>query len=146
MAAYKKILFPTDLSEGSKQAILHVKEMASKFDAEIHIIYVAHVESYYSSIQIPATGIVTFEKEILASAKKQLEELVEAEFSGFQVTLEVISGNPADMILEYAESKGMDLIVMGHSRSGLERVLLGSIAHRIVKLSKIPVMIVRASE
>jgi nucleotide-binding universal stress UspA family protein len=146
MEAYTKILFPTDLGEGSMQVARHVKEMASKFGAEVHIIYVAHVVSYYSTIQVPTTGIADLEGEIITAAENQLEELVENEFSGFQVSSKVLSGNPADGILEYAHDNGIDLIIMGHSRAGLERVLLGSVAHRIVKLSDIPVMIVRSSE
>jgi nucleotide-binding universal stress UspA family protein len=53
----------------------------------------------------------------------------------------VLSGNPADEIVEYAEKNHIDLIIMGHSRAGLERVLLGSVAHRILKLASVPVMV-----
>ena len=62
------------------------------------------------------------------------------------VKTEVFAGNPADEIAAYAEKNGHDLIIMGHSRAGLERVLLGSVAHRIVKISPIPVMVVRIKQ
>lgn len=65
---------------------------------------------------------------------------------GVSVKTEVFAGNPANDIVEYAVKNGNDLIVMGHSRAGLERVLLGSVAHRIVKLSPVPVMVVRVDQ
>ena len=99
MTAYKKILFPSDLSEDSKNVAAHVKEMASKFDAEVHIVYVAHVAAYYSSIQIPATGISDFEGEIISAAEKQLKDLVDKEFNGFKACSKVLSGNPTDRLL-----------------------------------------------
>ena len=143
MEGYKKILFPTDLSEESKAIAEHVKLMAEKFGAEISVIYVANVGHYYSTLEMPAAGLVNFETEVISTAKTQMKTFVEETFKGMNVDTEVFAGNPADEIIEYAEKNGNDLIIMGHSRAGLERVLLGSVAHRIVKLSPVPVMIIR---
>ncbi|MBN2417945.1 MAG: universal stress protein [Deltaproteobacteria bacterium] len=146
MEGYKKILFPTDLSEGSKTIAEHVKLMASKFGAEVSVVYVVGVGHYYSSLDVPAAGIANFEAEIAASAGTQLTNFVEEVFKGMDVKTEVFTGNPADEIVDYAERNGTDLIIMGHSRAGLERMLLGSVAHRIVKLSPVPVMVVRIKQ
>ena len=143
MAGYKKILFPTDLSEGSKTIANHVKLMAEKFGAEINVVYVVSVGHYYSALEVPAAGIANFEAEVVTAAKNQIRTFNGEVFKGMNIKSEVFSGNPADEIVRYAEKNGNDLIIMGHSRAGLERVLLGSVAHRIIKLSTIPVMVVR---
>ena len=143
MEGYKKILFPTDLSEESKKIAMHVKQMAEKFGSEITLIYVANVGYYYSSLEMPNAGVANFEAEVLSAAKTQMKTFAEEVFKGMDVKTEIFTGNPADEIIDYAEKNENDLIIMGHSRAGLERVLLGSVAHRIVKLSPVPVMIVR---
>jgi len=146
MEGYKKILFPTDLGEESKAIAKHVKLMSEKFGAEITVIYVAGVGHYYSALEVPATGLANFEADVISAAESQIIDFSEAEFKGMNVKTEVFSGNPSDVIIDYAEKNGADLIIMGHSRAGLERVLLGSVAHRIVKLSPVPVMIIRTEQ
>ena len=146
MDGYNKILFPTDLSEGSKTIANHVKLMAEKLGAEITVIYVANVGHYYSSLEVPTAGLANFETEVISTAETMMQNFVDEEFKGMSVKTEVFAGNPANDIVEYAEKNGNDLIIMGHSRAGLERVLLGSVAHRIVKLSRVPVMIVRIDQ
>ena len=69
MEGYKKILFPTDLSEESKKIAMHVKQMAEKFGSEITLIYVANVGYYYSSLEMPNAGVANFEAEVLSAAK-----------------------------------------------------------------------------
>ncbi|MBN1905261.1 MAG: universal stress protein [Deltaproteobacteria bacterium] len=143
MAGYKKILFPTDLGEESKKIAEHVKLMAGKFGADIEIVYVASVGHYYNTLDMPIAGLEHFETEVVAAANTQIKSFAENQFAGMKVKTQVLSGHPADEIVDYAEKNGIDLIVMGHSRAGLERVLLGSVAHRILKLAPVPVMIVR---
>ena len=146
MEGYKKILFPTDLSEGSKSIAENVKLMAEKFGAEIDLLYVSNVGQYYSSINLPAAGLTNFEQEVILAAEGQLDDFAEEHFKGMNYNTDIIAGNPADEIIEYAQKNGSNLIIMGHSRAGLERVLLGSVAHRIVKLSPVPVMIIRVKQ
>lgn len=146
MAEYNKILFPTDLSDGSKAIAKHVKLMADKFGAKIHILYVAHVGHYYSSLEVPTIGLASFEAEVMSAAEDKLNDFAKKQFSGMNIQTNVMAGNPSDEIIEYTEKNGIDLIIMGHSRAGLERVLLGSVAHRIVKLSPVPVMTVRINQ
>jgi nucleotide-binding universal stress UspA family protein len=143
MAGYKKILFPTDLSEESKKISEHVKMMAEKFGAEIFVTYVSNVGHYYNTLDVPVAGLSNFEAEVISAASNQMKDFAESQFTGMKIKTEILSGNPADEIVDYAEKNGIDLIIMGHSRAGLERMLLGSVAHRIVKLSPVPVMIIR---
>ncbi len=56
---------------------------------------------------------------------------------------EVVSGDPAEEIMRYAETEGVDLIVMGtHGRKGLERIIFGSVAEQVVKNAPVPVLVV----
>ncbi|NLD35589.1 MAG: universal stress protein [Desulfatiglans sp.] len=143
MTGYKKILFPTDLGEESKKIAEHVKLMAEKFGADIEIVYVASVGHYYNTLDMPVAGLEHFETEVVSAANNQIKSFAEEVFAGMKVKTQVLSGNPAEETVEYAEKNGIDLIIMGHSRAGLERILLGSVAHRILKLAPVPVMIVR---
>ena len=143
MAGYKKILFPTDLGGEAKKISEHVKMMAEKFGAEVHVVYVVNVGHYYSTLDVPVAGLSNFEAEVVSTASNQMKRFEEEQFKGIKIKAEILSGNPADEIVDYAEENGIDLIIMGHSRAGLERMLLGSVAHRIVKLSPVPVMIIR---
>jgi nucleotide-binding universal stress UspA family protein len=143
MAGYKKILFPTDLGEESKKISEHVKLMAEKFGAEIFVVYVANVGHYYNTLDVPVAGLSNFEAEVISAASNQMKDFAEKQFKSIKIKTEILSGNPADEVVDYAEKNGIDLIIMGHSRAGLERMLLGSVAHRIVKLSPVPVMVIR---
>ncbi|NLA74889.1 MAG: universal stress protein [Deltaproteobacteria bacterium] len=143
MAGYKKILFPTDLSKDSKKIAEHVKLMAEKFGADITVIYVASIGHYYNTLDMPVAGLEHFETEVVAAASTQIKDFTESVFEGVDVKTVIMSGNPADEIVEYAEKNSIDLIIMGHSRAGLERMLLGSVAHRVLKFATVPVMVVR---
>ena len=142
MLLYKKILFPVDLSEVSPKIALHVNEVADKFSAQVYIIYVAHVSDYYHGIYLPSPYMVNFEREVIKAAKKQLQEFQTANFTNRSVKASVLSGDPDEAILHYVQSEGIDLIIMGHSRKGIKRLMMGSVAAHVVKKSLIPVLIV----
>ena len=142
MRSYKKILFPVDLSEASPKIVPHVNEVADKFGADVYIIYVAHVSDYYHGIYLPSPYMVNFEGEVIKAAKKQLQEFKTANFKGRSVTANVVSGSPGEAILNYVQSEGIDLIIMGHSRIGIKALMIGSVAGHVLKRSLIPVLIV----
>ena len=147
MLPYNKILFPVDFSEASPKIALHVKEVADKFGAEVHILYVAHVSDYYHGIYLPSPYMVHFEAEVIKKAKIQLQEFQTANFKDRSVEANVISGYPGETIINYAQSKGIDLIIMGHSRKGIKRLMMmGSVAGHVVKRSPVPVLIVNPQE
>jgi nucleotide-binding universal stress UspA family protein len=106
------------------------------------MIYVAHVRTYYAGIEISSSRLVDFEAEVIRSAEKQLQEFVAAYFKGRTVTEKVIVGHPGELILTYVQAEGIDLIVMGHSRKGIKRMIMGSVAGHVVKGSPVPVLIV----
>lgn len=138
---FNTILFPTDLSKASSKVVPYVKEMASKFDAEIHILYVTHVRHYYSSIELQTGYIDEFENQISAIAKKKLNALSE-DFKDFSIKTKLLRGHPSQEIIEYTKSNNIDLVIMGHSSTGIERAILGSVAGHVVKYSPVPVLVI----
>ncbi len=143
MQYFKKILFPVDLSEVTPKLVPYVKEMAATFDAEVHLLFVARILQHFTSIYVPHPSISKFEAEIVEGAEKKLQEFVEEQFETDSCTARVVLGDPAEEILNYAQAEGIDLIIIGtHGRKGLERIIFGSVAERVVKKSLVPVLTV----
>lgn len=137
----KKILFPADLSEVSPKIAPYVKEVASKFSAEVHIVFVARILQHFTSIYVPHPSVRNFEAEIVKGAEKKLGEFVEEHFQGVSPKAKVVLGDAAEEILNYTRSEGIDLIIMGtHGRKGLEKIVFGSVAERVVQKSPVPVL------
>lgn len=165
---YDHILYPTDGSEGAGAALDTVRDLAGTYDATVHVLYVAQqpeIHGLSSDINVtgsggmvgePAggtTGMVgdrTKRSEVRARAKEEGMELVESvaeELGSVETRTEVRWGDPYQTILDYIESEGIDLVVMGtHGRTGLDRYLLGSVTEKVVRTSDVPVLTVRESE
>lgn len=143
MEFFKKILFPVDLSEVSPKIAPYVREMTAKFDAEIHLLFVARILQHFTSIYVPHPSVSKFEAEIGEGAERKLQEFVQETFPEGSCRTQVVLGDAAEEILKYAEAEGIDLIIMGtHGRKGIERIIFGSVANRVVKKSPIPVLTV----
>ena len=141
MTIVNRILYPVDLSSASSKIVDYVKEMADTFNAEIYTIFVAHVTDYYSSIEMPYTLMNNFESEIIKGAEKQITDFVDTSFSDRTVETKVVPGHPGEEILNFAREKDIDLIIMGtHGRTGIGRILFGSVANYVVKNASIPVL------
>jgi nucleotide-binding universal stress UspA family protein len=143
MRSFKKILFPVDLSEVSPNIVPYVKDMAAWFDAEIHLLFVARILQHFTSIYVPHPSVNKFETEMVKGAEKRLQEFVDDHFRPDSPKAQVVLGDPAAEILNYAQVEGIDLIIIGtHGRKGLEHIIFGSVAERVVKKSPVPVLTV----
>jgi len=142
MKEFKKILFPADLSEASPEIVPWVIMTAGKFEAEIHLLFVARSLEYFSSVYVPVVSIEVFEQEIIRGAEAGMEEFANKYFEGYPTPKTgVVLGDAAEEIIRYVESEDMKLIIIGtHGRKGLERILFGSVAARVIKMSPVPVM------
>jgi nucleotide-binding universal stress UspA family protein len=120
-----------------------VSEVASKFQAEVHLLFVVRVFEHFASLHLADATIKNIEAEVARGAQKKLQEFVEAFFEGDSCKVKVVFGDPAEEILKYVELAGIDLIIIGtHGKKGIERVLFGSVARRVVKKSPVPVLTV----
>ena len=143
MQIFRRILFPVDLSEVSPKIVPYVRDMEAWFDAEIHLLFVARILQHFTSIYVPHPSVNKFEAEIVKGAEKKLQEFVNEHFRADSPKTRVLLGDPAEEILNYAQSEGIDLIIIGtHGRKGIERIIFGSVAERVVKKSPVPVLTV----
>jgi len=144
MHDFKKILFPLDLSESAAKIVPFVKSLASRYDARVHLLFVARVFDYFTSMYVPHPSVSQFEKEVIEGAEKRLYEFADENFAAVAGTrTQVVAGDPSEEILGYIAAHGIDLVVMGtHGRKGLDKVIFGSVAERVVKSSPVPVMVV----
>jgi nucleotide-binding universal stress UspA family protein len=143
MVGFKKILFPVDLSEVSPKVVPYVRAMAEKFEAEIHVLFVARILQHFTSIYVPHPSVNKFEKELLKGAEKKLQEFTEEYFKDAPCRGKVILGDASQEVLNYVQSEGIDLVILGtHGRKGLEHIIFGSVAERVVKHSPVPVLTV----
>ncbi|MEM4531199.1 MAG: universal stress protein [Thermofilaceae archaeon] len=147
---FKKILLPTDGSQGVEKAIECAAAIAEKFSAEIHVLSVAEIsrvaygEFFPIELETLTQAFYQNAKEIVNAT---INKLVALGVSKGKIKGEVRGGYPAEEILRYAKEAEVDLIVMGtHGRRGLKRVLLGSVADEVVHHALAPVMTVRMTE
>jgi nucleotide-binding universal stress UspA family protein len=139
---FKRILFPVDFSEVSPEIVPWVLLTAKKFEAEIHLLFVSRSFEHLASVYVPVVSIEHFQSEVIEGAETKIEEFANTHFGGYPVCkTKVTVGDAAEEILEYIEKEKIDLVVMGtHGRKGLERVLFGSVAERVIKMSSRPVL------
>lgn len=140
MSGYDRILFPTDGSEkGIRAPLNHALVQAQKFDAVIHVIYVSDKVVGDSSVYMGQKS--PGDKAAINRVKR------EAEKYGVRTESDVVQGDPVDEIVGYAENRAMDMIVMGtHGRTGISRVLEGSVTEKVVRNSRKPVLAVERDD
>lgn len=148
MKEFKKILFPVDLSEASSKLVPYVLTMTEKFGSEVCLLFVARILDHFTSIYVPHPSIDKFENEVAEGAKKRIQEFKEEHFQSYPATKAVVlSGDISEKILNYIKSEGFDLVIMGtHGRKGLEKVVFGSVAERVAKMSPVPVLLLNPYE
>ena len=143
----KKILCAVDLSEHSKEVAAYAVALAKKFGASVVVVYTAPSLSQYVGFHVPPNTIENFVGEIVTGAEKSMEAFVQEHFSGVEAHGQVLIGYAAEEILNRAHAEKVDIIVMGtHGRKGIDRILFGSVAEKVVKNADMPVLTVRPSE
>ncbi len=141
MKEIKRILVPIDFSEASNVLAPYAKYFAQKLDAKLTILYVVRSLDYFGGFYVPHTSIKNFEEEILRGAEKRMENFIVDHFDEFPVETKILIGDAATEILKFAEEGDFDLIIMGtHGRKGLDKVIFGSVAERVVKGACCPVL------
>lgn len=134
-----RVLVPFTDSEDARQALKHA--LTSFSDAEITVIHVVSFATYSGHEGIS----VRYVEDISEEGERLLEQAQEiADEHGKTIETELLQGNPKHKITQYAEESEADHIVMGsRGRSGISRLLLGSVAETVVRRSPVPVTVVR---
>jgi len=144
MAEIKKILCAVDFSEASPQVAAYARTLAQALNAHIIVLYVAPSLSQYVGFHVPSSSIESFVGEIVSGAEQTMDNFLNENFQGVNVTGRVVSGYAAEEIINIAESEDVDMIVMGtHGRKGIDRILFGSVAEKVVKSAKCGVLTLR---
>ncbi|WP_435147008.1 universal stress protein [Halobaculum sp. P14] len=145
MGMYERILVPTDGSEGVERAVRHAVDLAVQHGATLHALYVVNSASYAG---MPMESAWEGIDEMLRSDAEDAIAMVEAIADDYEVPVEsaIVDGSPSKEIVRYAEEHDCDLVVMGtHGRGGIDRLLLGSVAEKVVRGSSVPVLTVRVA-
>jgi nucleotide-binding universal stress UspA family protein len=135
MIRIKKIVYPTDFSSYSNQAYFHAVALAENHGASLTVLFVYNPEQ-----KMPAPA---GRGEPRQYWRDQLEQIrpVNPRIPVQHVFLE---GDPASEIVRYGRDNGADLIVMGtHGRTGVERMLLGSVAEKVLRDASCSVLVVK---
>lgn len=141
---YDNILVPTDGSEGMEAVIEHASNLAEIHDATLHALYVANTASLSD---LPMESSWEGVNSALRQQGERAVELVEQTVGELPVETGIVEGSPSKEIVSYADEEDCDVIVMGtHGRSGVDRLLLGSVAERVVRSAPVPVLTVSVDE
>ena len=148
MVRIRHILVPTDFSTTSDAALEYAREVAGRFGATLHLLHVLQDPFVKGPLVSEAylTDTPGVRTTILDEAKARLtHRLGPPDNKAFAAHAEVVFGHGAETIVEYAADRDVDLIVMGtHGRTGMAHLLLGSIAERVVRTARCPVLTVRS--
>jgi nucleotide-binding universal stress UspA family protein len=141
----QRILLPTDFSEYSATATRYACELATRFDAELHLLHTLEIHTSSTPDFGMGLALPRSIKESRAAAEKCLTGILDPNWStGRTVIQAVVEGSPKVEIIRYARNQDIDLIVLStHGRTGLPHVILGSVAENVVRTACCPVLTVR---
>jgi nucleotide-binding universal stress UspA family protein len=139
------ILVPMDFSTPSDQAFNYALELAGRLQARITLVHV---------IQLPALGApvagslpVSYLHDLEVKTAELMESYAQrVREAGLECDTAIVQGVPSQQITDLAHTSGVDLIVMGtHGRTGLQHLLMGSVAEKVVRMAPCSVLVTRRS-
>ncbi|MEP0773740.1 MAG: universal stress protein [Acidobacteriota bacterium] len=148
LAAIERILVPIDFSGASETALATARDLAVQWTASLDLLHVIEETVMPAFYAAGVTSLLQLHPEIRtrcqAEMQRRLAQLADASLT---VATHVREGRAAQEIVAFAEERESDLIVLATaSRSGVERLLLGSVAEKVVRLAPCPVLVVRARQ
>jgi nucleotide-binding universal stress UspA family protein len=144
----RKILVPIDFSEYSKKALHYAIPFARQFNAKILLLYVVEPTIYPADFSFGQIGMPNVENELRVKGEQELQELITNEIKGAVAAEALVKvGLPFVEVVSYAKDEGVDLIIVAtHGHTGVEHILFGSTAEKIVRKAPCPVLVVRSDE
>jgi universal stress protein A len=145
-----KILVPVDFSPHAERAFGYATTLAQRFGATLGLLHVVEnpfvTGAWTAEVYVP--NVAELLEGLIANAEQQLARLKKSAATvGVVANATVMTGRPAQAIVEHAQEGSFDLVVMGtHGRTGLSHVLIGSVAERVMRKAPCPVLTVHAGE
>jgi len=145
MKNFSKIIFATDFSEVSEYAFDYAYTLARKLDGRLIIMHVINEPVDLRGFYVPHISFDSLEHEISEAAEKMMRKFCSAmiqDYDNYETV--IVSGIPYEEIIKKAEEENVSLIVLGtHGRAGIDHLLFGSTAERVVRRARCAVMTVR---
>jgi nucleotide-binding universal stress UspA family protein len=148
LIAIQRILVPIDFSEHSKNALKYALPFAEKFKASIDLLYVVEPTIYPADFSFGQIGFPNVEEELRTRGSNELENLISKEIAGKVDSRKIVrTGKPFYEINQYASEENISLIIIAtHGHTGMEHILFGSTAEKVVRKAPCPVLVVRYGE
>ena len=144
MIGLKRILVPVDFSETSEAALKYGVALARAFGSQLYLLHVPEHPGEAAEAEYP---IGLFETMQTAAHDRLGHLLTEEETRELHPVYKMHIGTPCEEIVSFAREREIDLIVMGtHGRTGIARVLIGSVAEKVVRKAPCPVLTVHHPE
>jgi len=145
MKPFERILIAIDFSESSDLAFEYALTMAKQFQAELTVMHVINEPVDLRGFYVPHISFEQLEKEIEEGAEKMMAKFCQTKMGDFSnYTTTVVAGIPYEEILKKAEETATSLIVLGtHGRTGIDHLIFGSTAERVVRNATGPVLTIR---
>jgi len=144
---FKKILCPVDFSEFTDEILAYAVSIAKRFDSELHLIHVIPNLNYFTPYEsfLTPENLVAIERNIEGEVGKDFDKITKKLDLPFKRIVK--TGVTFVEIIDYIKGQDIDLVVMGtHGRSGIEHILIGSVAEKVVRKSPCPVLTVRPKD
>jgi len=140
----KKILVPIDFSDYSKSALKYATEFAKQFESKILLIYVVEPMIYPADFSMGQVAIPSSDIDFTSKAEEELKKLASEINSSLNVEVVIKTGKPFVEINDTAAEKDIDLIIIAtHGHTGVEHLLFGSTAEKVVRKAPCPVLTIR---
>jgi nucleotide-binding universal stress UspA family protein len=144
---FEKILCPVDFSEFTDEILAYAVNIAKRFDSELHLIHVIPNLNYFTPYEsfLTPENLVAIERNIEGEVGRDFDKITKKLDLPFKRIVK--TGVNFVEIIDYIKDQGIDLVVMGtHGRSGIEHILIGSVAEKVVRKSPCPVLTVRPKD
>ncbi|HDY89797.1 MAG TPA: universal stress protein [bacterium] len=144
----EKILFPTDFSEGSYNAVPYAVDFSRQYNAKLYIVHIIYDFTKATYSHIPHISSDQVVDDITVWAENEIDKCYREQIRGLSgVDKLVLNGVPHEEKVKFAEDRKIDIIVMGtYGRTGLDKLIFGSTAERVVRKAPCPVLAVKQPE
>ncbi len=141
---FRRILFPTDFTDVSEEALGAALSLARRYGARLYVVHVVNIKDEAAGFYVPHLSFEKLDKDMEAGASMMLKDFCLKNIKGFRdYEMHVLKGEPFEEIIAFAEDNKIDMIVMGtYGKTGIDKFFFGSTTERVIRKADCPVLIV----